>query len=415
MTERAHSALGASASDRWINCPGSIRMQHGMPDQESVYAREGTAAHHLAERCLSSGEDAEAYIGWAIDTHKDVKTVFIEDEPGDDEWIFGVDDEMAGAVQEYLDFARALIEPGDEWEIEQRFHLTEFDDDFFGTSDLVVYKPAKARLHVADYKHGKGVAVEAKGNPQIRYYGLGAATRHHNRPLDEIHLHIVQPRCSHPDGPIRTEIIDAVSLLEWSADLVVAAERTKAPDAPLAAGDWCNFCRAAAVCPTLKAKALEVARADFTEVGDELVLVKPESFGKDALGKILREAHLLETWAKAVRVYAHNQALAGVIPEGFKLVGTRPTRYFRDRDATQAFLLCEGVEPEDMFDDPKFKSPAKVEAMLKKYGFKGKSAKTLIAHLIDSKSKNTVLAPLEDARPLARQEAASEFDEVAEE
>ena len=44
MTKK-HSKLGASASDRWMNCPGSIRASEGVPNAESAYALEGTVAH----------------------------------------------------------------------------------------------------------------------------------------------------------------------------------------------------------------------------------------------------------------------------------------------------------------------------------------------------------------------------------
>jgi hypothetical protein len=55
-TKPAHSPLGASSMERWQNCPGSIRLSRGIPNTESVYAQEGTKAHELAERILTTGE-----------------------------------------------------------------------------------------------------------------------------------------------------------------------------------------------------------------------------------------------------------------------------------------------------------------------------------------------------------------------
>jgi hypothetical protein len=408
----AHSPLGASASERWINCPGSIRMQEGITDRESVYAREGSAAHALAEHCLAESQDAAEFIGSHVFEHK--RKWLVAEGPASEDSDFDVTDEMAEAVQTYLDFVRNLIEEGDEWSAEQSFHLKDFHRQFYGTCDLVVYKPEKGELHVADYKHGKGVAVEVEGNPQLRYYALGAATRHHNRGVRKVVIYVVQPRCPHNDGPIRSETITPVDLLEWSADLVDAAEATAKPDAPLVAGDWCKFCRAAAICPEYKARALAVAQAEFDDEADGggLNLPDPKKLDAEARGKVLREADMLENWIKAVRQHAHDLALLGDIPADFKLVNTRPVRVWKDEDRLRA-LLAEDVmmSPADMLSEPKLRSPAQMETTLaKSYGFKKKDAVELLAPLIDSVSKNTVLVPLSDKRPPSRAAAADEFE-----
>ena len=52
MPPLKHAKLSPSASERWISCPASIRMEasvRGEEEKESFYAREGTAAHALAE------------------------------------------------------------------------------------------------------------------------------------------------------------------------------------------------------------------------------------------------------------------------------------------------------------------------------------------------------------------------------
>ena len=50
---RSHAKLSASGSKRWMNCPGSVRLEEQFPDIESEYALYGTNAHNLAEYCLS--------------------------------------------------------------------------------------------------------------------------------------------------------------------------------------------------------------------------------------------------------------------------------------------------------------------------------------------------------------------------
>ena len=49
MPPITHSILGASAAERWMNCPPSARLTAGMADEETTFAAEGTAAHALCE------------------------------------------------------------------------------------------------------------------------------------------------------------------------------------------------------------------------------------------------------------------------------------------------------------------------------------------------------------------------------
>ena len=58
-----HSMLGASKAHRWMRCPASVQLEATIPDEESFYAAEGTAAHALAEECLRSQKPPEHFIG----------------------------------------------------------------------------------------------------------------------------------------------------------------------------------------------------------------------------------------------------------------------------------------------------------------------------------------------------------------
>src|SRR3546814_18021903 len=107
---------------------------------------------------------------------------------------------------------------------------------------------------------------------------------------------------------------------------------------------------------------------------------------------------MIEDWGRRVRDYAHHESEAGRTPEGWKLVGKRPNRKFRDENtAIETLRLVHEVEDEHLYDPPKFKSPAKVEADLRQhYGLKGKKATEAIADLVTSVSSGTVLAPIEE-------------------
>lgn len=47
-----HAILSASSSHRWLECTPSARLELEFSDYESVAAKEGTAAHALAEHKL---------------------------------------------------------------------------------------------------------------------------------------------------------------------------------------------------------------------------------------------------------------------------------------------------------------------------------------------------------------------------
>ena len=49
----AHAVLSASSAKRWMSCPPSARLQEQFEEKkESIYAKEGTQAHEMAEHKL---------------------------------------------------------------------------------------------------------------------------------------------------------------------------------------------------------------------------------------------------------------------------------------------------------------------------------------------------------------------------
>lgn len=387
-TTRAHSTLGASSSHRWIACPGSIRMSAGMENRTNSFAAEGTAAHQLAEMSLNPeyGGTWDDMIGRTIKV---------------DGFEFEVDQDMAEAVGIYVDYVSGLTDRGYDVELEQRFDLSSLYPGMFGTADCVAYDAKTKHLVVADYKHGRGVAVEPEQNSQGLYYALGACHRYHNRGVDKVTVVIVQPRCPHPAGPIREWTTDAVSLLEWSVDLLAAAKRTESADAPLVAGDHCKFCPAAPLCPTLQNVALEAAKADFTNDGS-LLVTDPAQFDVQHLSDALSRASIIEAWIKRVREFAHHELNAGRRIPGWKLVATRATRRWKDEQQAVDYLRLYGLDDEDIYKS-KVQTVAQIEKVI------GKKNAADIASLVEKVSTGTVVAPDADPRPAVAEEAAKDF------
>ncbi|MEK7705893.1 MAG: DUF2800 domain-containing protein, partial [Myxococcota bacterium] len=273
-------------------------MCEGIADTSSIFADEGTAAHELADNCLRHGFDAERFIG---------ETIVVKNNA------FTVDEEMADAVQEYLDYVRALVGVGDELMVEQGFDLSFVRDGMYGTNDASVYRRESRELHVIDYKHGKGYAVSVHDNPQLKYYALGAVGA---RAVDKIVITVVQPRAHHRDGPIRSQEIDAVDLVEFVNELRAAADATAVAGATLAPGEWCKFCPAAGICPALHSRALEIAQTDFAV----------EAMRPGELAAVLDQASLVDHWMRGVWAYAQNIVDTGGEVPGWKMVRGRANR-----------------------------------------------------------------------------------------
>lgn len=387
MTLPAHSKLGASSAHRWMACPGSVRLGAGLEPVSSFYAAEGSAAHELAAGCLENGTDSTHEYSpthWEHDGHKGEVT-----------------DEMREAVQVYLDTVRGdSIENGESPYrlIEQKFHLKELHPDLFGTADCVQVWPAAKLMRVYDYKHGAGVAVDVDANPQLLYYALGALLSY-KKPVTDVELVVVQPRCDHSDGRVRRWRLKAVDLLDFEADLLAAVKRTEAPDAPLVLGEHCHWCPAAAVCPEAKRRAQEAAKMDF----------KPEAYDPQALADTLKILPAIEGWAKTVREFAYGEAQRGRCPPGFKLVDKRPIRKWKVEDAPLAAELTKiGLTESDIYAPREAKSPAQIEKVIGK-GKKNADKLAVVDSLCAAVSSGTKLVPESEPGEPVKRSAQEDF------
>lgn len=381
MSGSAHSPIGASSAYRWMACPGSVRLSKGMPNQSSLYAREGLAAHKLAETCLTKGTPPETFLDQAIQVEKIDVTV---------------DEEMVEAVRTYLNAINGDHRAGDEVAVEARFDLSHFYPNLFGTNDCSLYRPSTGALFIYDLKYGRGVPVKVENNQQLLYYALGAATSKSNRRISSVEMVVVQPRCPHPDGPVRRWRIDAVDLLEWSADLVTAAKATDQEDAPLAAGSHCKFCPAAAVCPVLRDQALAVAQVEFSQP-ERQECPDPSTLNPEILARVLGQIGLVEDWIRRVKAFAHHEAEAGRVPPGFKLVAKRANRQWRDDAEIEQLLRQMKFTQADIYQR-KLHTPAQLEKVFKAKKTKPAQVEKIMA-LVIRPTTGTTLVEESDSRP----------------
>lgn len=359
----AHSKIGASSYHRWSVCPGSVKLCEKAPNLSSKYADEGTLAHEIAAAML-------------LGTYSE-EDVIVEPEP-----------EMLEAVKVYVDFVIGLRPTATKILVEHQFNLSAIYPGLFGTADAVLYHADKKLLRVIDYKHGAGIAVEVledgEANLQLVYYALGALVSL-KLPVDHVEITIVQPRCPHPNGPIRSHLFNAIELLDFATDLIEAAKRTEEPSAPLVPGDHCGFCNAKGMCPKLHEKSLQLAQEVFS----------PQlSYDPKKLSETLSMLDAVEAWVKGVREFAYAEAQHGRPPPGWKLVQKRATRKWKDEEEARRKLIAKAdLNYETAMTLPELKSPAQIEKLI------DKKHKPLLEELVVSVSSGVTLAPETDKRP----------------
>ena len=378
-----HARLSPSASHRWINCPGSVHLAEQCPPQGgSTYTAEGTEAHALAE--LKLRKFNEEGTGDFFDKQ-------LEKARSEFEYYSG---EMEEATDFYYDIVtEKLIQGGPDAElmIEQRFSLDKWVPESFGSADAVII--AGHTIEVCDLKYGKGVKVDAVGNPQLRLYGLGAAELFGDLyDFDTVRVTIIQPRLDH----VSTEEISLEELRLWAEEEVAPRAQMAMNDSDfIQCGEWCRFCPAKAICRARAEANLELAKHDFK---------KPELLTDEEIGDILKQAEELEKWVADVSAYALEQALAGKQYDGWKLVEGRSIRKYADEIKVADTLRAAGYD-DAMLYERKLNGITNMEKLVGK-----KKLTELLGDLLVKPAGKPVLVPESDKREAINTTEAAKAD-----
>lgn len=368
-----HARLSASGSKKWLNCPGSIRLEEKFDDSGSEYAAEGTTAHSLAELKLRLALKTISRPMY------NKKTAELE-----------LNDEMQEYTDGYRDYVlerwnalRTACGADSRLLVEERIDLTDYVPEGFGTGDAVLV--GQGVLEIIDLKYGKGVKVEAEENPQLMLYALGALVAYDwLYGIEAVRMHIYQPRIDNVDMWECT----ADKLLEWGEYVKGRAALALKDDAPCYAGKYCDegFCKARAVCRAYNEEKLKLAYLDFK---------KPAELSEEEIAEVLDQADALAKWAKAVSDYALDQALNhGAKFPGFKLVEGRSNRSYTDEAAVIAAITERTDYTEADLTVKKIKGVTEMEKLLGKKIFA-----SLLEGLVVKPQGKPVLVHTEDKRP----------------
>lgn len=393
-----------------MNCPGSISMERGLPDDSNDYSDEGTAAHLLGSTCLESGTNPEDYAG---------RKIFVGCHP-ESSWdgaifdgssdpcfevrrVYVVDDEMVEAISRYVNVVRQHVGADGILMAEERVPISSYtgEENAAGTSDAVILHPDELEIH--DLKYGMGVRVYAERNKQLMLYALGVreALELAAGPFKRIRIVIHMPRLDHLDEwdctseeldafgeEVKAAAVKALGYYDMSLDMNADPTGVLNP-----AKHTCQWCKAKATCPALAKYVADASAMDF-----EAVEASPSVPGGPALlAQKMAAIPLIEDWCKAVRAKVESELFAGVAIPGWKIVqGKKGNQSWTDEEKADALLKKMRLPVEERCN-LKLKSPTQIQKMLK--ATPKRLARLCKAALITQRDGLPSVAPEHDKRP----------------
>ena len=410
-----HALLSASSSKQWLNCPPSARLQEQFPNESSAYAAEGTFAHEVCEYKVRKylkervkRPQSEEYYTEEIDQITDVYA----------EFVISIIEEMKRNGCEPLVM------------VEERVDYTHIAPSGFGTADMLIVgkdENGNGVLHIADFKTGQGVFVEADHNSQMMLYALGGLAAYgYIYDIKTVRMSIIQPRLDN----ISTFECTREELENWGESIRKIAILAYEGKGEQRAGDWCRFCRAKPVCKACKDEALSLCREEFldldegafnegafsdesmqsdgiraspadnsencescerSENGTVPVFKQPGLVPLTELAQILPALNRISSWIESVFAFVSSEAINnGVTIPGYKVVEGRSKRMFTDTKAVVDTAVANGYT--DLYKQQLI-SLTEFEKMMGKKKFK-----ELLGSYVKKPQGKLTLVPEDDPR-----------------
>ena len=343
MTLPAHAKLAPSGADMWMNCPGSVEAQEGLPDISTEFAAEGTAAHDVSDFCLSYDMHAADLIGVrykvpGLEEVRNFQGLITGYAPRT--YHFQWDEEDAEFLQPGLDWIRSL---GGEFYGEHKVDISNWlGEGQFGTLDRGVVLADDDAFAVADLKWGRGIPVNVKTSKQLRLYALGFWWNVARYFVDtrRVLLAIDQPRSWIEGGVIELSLDE---LLAFGDEVKPAAERALKPGAERipspTACYWCKRRKALGGCYAYDEwmfSVLGITPADLKEIGDILM---NKVMTADQRANLALHASLIEKWIEKQVDDALQYALSKGEAGGVKVIeGRKLPDKWKDKPSAETVL-----------------------------------------------------------------------------
>jgi len=366
--DRDHALLSASGAYRWLNCPGSARLEDKFEDEPSIYAAEGTLAHEIAELKIIKHFTTDLRPSEFKKRINELKK---------NELYSAEMDRYTNEYRDYINDIYLSFESKPFFLAEQKVDFSSYVPEGFGTVDCTLV--GDKVIHIFDLKYGKGVPVTAENNPQGMLYALG--TYLEQSAIDEIEkivIHIIQPRIKNTSS----FEISSEDLLEWAESIKGIAQKAYEGSDEFYVGEHCGFCKANGNCRKQAEKYMNI------EVIDPALLTDEE------IGEGLAKVKELSKWAKKFEDYALVRAQNGGNVKGWKLVAGRGgNRTFTDKAVAAQLLEEVGLDREEIYKTELISVSAAEKLLGEETLYK------IAGNYIQKPEGKPTLATLDDKRP----------------
>lgn len=346
MSDDYHALASPSSSTKWLNCANSLAMEIGQPEDGTKDADLGTDKHELLGMCLEFGKNAMDYSGHVLKKGHTVNKELADD-------VQTVIDSTRDRVRSYI-----LLGCTVDLRVEQDVpisHITS-EGNASGRVDIylvVLWPDSHASLDVIDAKFGYQ-EVQAERNSQLMMYAAGTLEKFSLlEEFKNVNLVIEQPLRGNSEWMTTPEeISEFVEYARPRAQKAIAIHKL------VSEGQWalkdedfnpsektCQWCRAKAVCPALRAKVEETIGEGFETLNADVT-----ALGVDRLAEVFPHLEMIEDWIKAVRARIEHEVFSGNAVPGVKVVaGKKGNRAWVSEEEAEALMKKFKLKQEQIY------------------------------------------------------------------
>jgi hypothetical protein len=370
-----HAPIAPSSLYLTVACNGWIKQSSKVPAEylkaHEDAAKEGEAAHWVAlAGALMGAEEVNALLGLKAPNGVEITSEMID---GAHLYIDALEG-LPGAMEERVEIPR--IHPTACW----------------GTPDRWLYTPNTRTLRVTDYKFGFEY-VEVWECWQLIAYAVGILDKlglHDDLDRIILELVIVQPRLSHPDGPVRMWTVAANVLRAMVNEANQSAHNALGPNPTTKSGPHCLHCPArGGHCQTFSKATANVI--EFSGHADPIVM-DPKDVGNE-LRLVMRARAMLKARQTGLEAQAEALLRQGkTVPHFAMQPGQSRWKWFEDVKPEEVEALAKALDAtKTVLKPPELRTPTQV--------FKGKVLdEAVINQYADRPPGAMKLAPVSDTK-----------------
>jgi hypothetical protein len=391
-------SLNASSASTWTECtaqPHYVQQNADrIPPQDTKFSVEGTIGHAVVEAIFKKEKLPEKH-----------------------------DQAMIRHGQDFVDFCFDKKAPNETEHIKR----TGMNDRWW--SELKVdlfYMPgrngyvdfcciADDGIHIADYKYGQGVAVNAFENLQMAIYARSMIQQLKLTTTKQlsVHMHIFQPRVRQGEK-VSSWSINYSELVQFTDDRVLGpAEDIKAKALTLTfkpSDKTCQFCPAKDFCEARTSWLLDDTPLEPLKEAEMPKLPKAASLSDEMLAHTISKASEIKKWLGTLETYGLARALEGKPLPGLKVVQSKGGHRKWGNEEKAASTLLRYCNASDVLKLSLI-TPKQAEEF--EYDVPPTAWKDLSATIIKPEG-GPVLVPEDDPRPAYMVNAADVFDDETE-